>query len=160
MWRTDCRGQWNSAQAVHGSRHFGAILALTARALRGGKYNLGDLCCVRIVAVCFKFVARLLLACLCVQQVLYRRGGMEGVHLTSFGRQTNHQDVTIVNIHHIAFTRAPATLTANFYCYHEHYHLGAHPLYTAIGQTSCRKVTQRITSVPPRTFSVLHCSIS
>ena len=49
------------------------------------------------------------------------------MHLTSFGRQTNHQCVTIVNTHHIAFTRAPAVLTANFY-YHEHYHVGAWPL--------------------------------
>ena len=31
-------------------------------------------------------------------------------------------------IHHIAFTRAPAVLTASFYCYHEHYHVGARPL--------------------------------
>ena len=53
---------------------------------------------------------------------------IEAVHLTSFGRQTNHQCVTIVNIHHIAFTRAPAVLTANFYCYHEHHH-GVHGLY-------------------------------
>ena len=53
---------------------------------------------------------------------------IEAVHLTSFGRQTNHRCVTIVNIHHIAFTRAPAVLTANLYCYHEHYHVGARPV--------------------------------
>ena len=53
--------------------------------------------------------------------------GYTGHDLTSFGRQTNHQCVTIVNIHQIAFTRAPAVLTANFYCYHEHYHVGARP---------------------------------
>ena len=45
---------------------------------------------------------------------------IEAVHLTSFGRQTNHQCMTIMNIHHIA-----AALTANFYCYHE----SARPLY-------------------------------
>ena len=48
--------------------------------------------------------------------------------LTSFGRQTNHYCVTVVNIHRIAFTRPPAVLTANFYC-HEHYHVGARSLY-------------------------------
>ena len=53
---------------------------------------------------------------------------IEAVQLTSFGRQTNHQCVTIVNIHHIAFTRATAVWTGNFYCYHEHYHVGARPL--------------------------------
>ena len=56
---------------------------------------------------------------------------IEAVHLTSFGRQTNHQCMAIVNIHHIAFTRATAVLTANFYCYHERYHVGARPLYQA-----------------------------
>ena len=55
---------------------------------------------------------------------------IEAVHLTSFGRQTNHQYVTIVNIHHIAFTRAPAVLTANFYCYHKHYHVSAREGWT------------------------------
>ena len=55
--------------------------------------------------------------------------GIEAVHLTSFGSQTDHQCVTIVNIHHIAFTRATAVMTANFYCYHEHYHVGTRPLY-------------------------------
>ena len=56
-------------------------------------------------------------------------GLIEAVQLTSFGRQTNHQCVTIVNIHHIAFTRATAVWTGNFCCYHEHYHVGARPLY-------------------------------
>ena len=54
---------------------------------------------------------------------------IEAGHLTSLGPQTNHQCVTIVNIRHIAFTRATTVLTANFYCYHEHYHVGVRPLY-------------------------------
>ena len=54
---------------------------------------------------------------------------IEAVHLTSFAGQTNHQWVTIVNSHHIAFTCAPAALTTNYCCYHEHYHVGARPLY-------------------------------
>ena len=51
------------------------------------------------------------------------------VHLimTSCDRQTNYQSVTGVNIHRIAFTRALAVLSTNFYCYHEHYHVGEKP---------------------------------
>ena len=65
--------------------------------------------------------------CLTLQTVACN---IEAVHLTSFGGQTNHQCMTIVNIHHITFTHAPAVLMANFCCYHEHYHVGAQPLYS------------------------------
>ena len=42
--------------------------------------------------------------------------------MTSCDRQTNYQRVTG------AFTRALAVLSTNFYCYHEHYHVGEKPL--------------------------------
>ena len=53
------------------------------------------------------------------EYVIQNDPSIEAVHLTSFGGQANHQTecVTIVNIHHVAFTCAPAVLTANFYCY-------------------------------------------
>ena len=46
--------------------------------------------------------------------------------------KTNHHCVcvTVVSIHHVAFTRAPSMLTANFCCYHGHYHVGEKPPYT------------------------------
>ena len=56
---------------------------------------------------------------------------MEVVHLTSFSRQTNQQCVTIVNLHHVIIAlhvHPAAVLTANFYRYHEHYHVGTRPL--------------------------------
>ena len=75
------------------------------------------------------FIKIVLVACLpCVTSHWAIAYTIDAVHLTSFGWQTNHQCMTIVNIHHITFTHAPAVLKANFCCYHEHYHVGAQPL--------------------------------
>ena len=41
--------------------------------------------------------------------------------------KTNHQCMTVVSSHHIAFTHASSVLASTFYCYYEPYHVGEKP---------------------------------
>ena len=71
------------------------------------------------------------LHCSCSSSHVHVHVLIEGVHLTSFDRQTKHQCMTGVNLHHIcrsSLAGAPAVLWTNFYCYHERYHVGEKPL--------------------------------